>query len=78
MNSIAILESCAQEKRKSAAKAEHEAQDLEKRAAELRALAEADNAVADQIDADIELIRNRGADPEPRVFAGRRKLTTAT
>ncbi|WP_072378806.1 hypothetical protein [Novosphingobium sp. NDB2Meth1] len=71
MNSIQILTEAAASKRESARGHIETSEKLLAEAEAAQALADADNAAAEAIEADIALIKNGGAAPKPRVFAGK-------
>lgn len=71
MSSIQILADAAAAKRESARQHIEESNKLIEQAEAAQALADADAAEAEAIEADIELIKNGGAEPKPRVFAGK-------
>ena len=71
MNSIQILTEAAQAKRESARSHIETSERLLADAEAAQALADADTAAAEAIEADIALIKNGGAAPKPRVFAGK-------
>lgn len=71
MSSIKILTEAAAAKRESARGHIETSEQLLAQAEEAQALADADNAEAEAIEADIALIKNGGAAPKPRVFAGK-------
>lgn len=71
MNSIQILTEAAASKRESARGHIETSEKLLAEAEAAQALADADNAAAEAIEADIALIKNGGAARKPRVFAGK-------
>lgn len=71
MNSIQILTEAAASKRESARGHIETSEKLLAEAEAAQALADADNAAAEAIEADIALIKNGGAAPKPHVFAGK-------
>lgn len=71
MSSIKLLTEAAATKRESARRHVEESEKLLAQAEQAQALADADTAEAEAIEADVELLKNRGAEPKPRVFAGK-------
>lgn len=71
MSSIKILTEAAQAKRETARNHVEESEKLLAQAEQEQALADALNTEAEAIEADIALIKNGGAAPKPRVFAGK-------
>lgn len=72
MPSVKILSDSAKSKREAAAGHNADADKLIAQAKEIRDLADLEIMEAEEIEADIDLIKSRGAPHEPRVFAGRR------
>lgn len=71
MSSINILSEHAQAKREAARAHVEESEKLLAQAEQQQALADTLTAEAEAIEADIALIKNGGAAPKPRVFAGK-------
>ena len=71
MSSIKILTEAAQAMRTSARAHIEESEKLLAQAEEKQALADADNAEAERIEADIRLLESGSSEPKPRVFAGK-------
>lgn len=71
MSSIAILTEAAKAKRELAQQHTDAAERLLTEAESEQALASLANEEADKIEADIKLLENGGAEPKPRVFAGK-------
>lgn len=71
MSSIKILTEAVQAKREAARNHVEESEKLLAQAEEQQALANTLTAEAEAIETDIGLIKNGGAAPKPRVFAGK-------